>query len=66
MIISLDEFRSNLEKYMRLARILDVYITDGSKQTTWILTSTNGSFRGRNGRVPAMQQLVKRLTASGI
>ena len=39
MTISLTEFKANLEKYMKLARIADIHITDESQKETWLLTS---------------------------
>ena len=48
MIISLDEFRDKLEKYMKIARIQDVYIADEEKQVIWLLTSVKRNWWAEN------------------
>lgn len=39
MLIPLEEFRSNLDKYMKIALITDVTITSANRELTWILSS---------------------------
>ena len=48
MKISLEEFRKDLDKYMKVARIEDIYITDEEKQETWILASAKGNWWSGN------------------